>query len=225
MPVTKKKISKLEAEAVVQRVIPSRRGKEPTTSSRKGKQIANSKESDEFETSSEEDETEGEAETDIPPSPVTHGTHRVSPPKSLGAPSKPIQMKEKTIPLSSSNKMTVRWPVQEEEEEEEEDVTPLISRKRSRSPVSSEAQPRPSQGTKLRMKFCHESSEGPRDARLLKRIKKTVHRQRKLPPLSEEEFTQDLPVDEGGGQEEEGEIVPEPSSPSLMDFDESSFTQ
>ncbi|XP_020245242.1 fibrous sheath CABYR-binding protein-like [Asparagus officinalis] len=167
-------------------------GKRATTSSRKGKQVADSDESDEFEMSNEEDDTENEAEADTPHSPVARRTRRASSPKSPSAPSKPVQMMEKTIPLSSSNKMTVKWPIREESEEEEEDVTPLISRKRSRSPTSSEAQPYPSQGIELRTKFHHESSEVPRDTR---------------------------------GQEEVGEIMPEPSSLSLMDVDESSFTQ
>ncbi|XP_020271037.1 uncharacterized protein LOC109846224 [Asparagus officinalis] len=203
--VKKKQISELEAEVasrleVARKTISSKGKKESTTSSRKGKQIADSDGSDEFDTSDEEDETEDEAEADTPPSSVAHRTHRVSSPKSPDAPLKPTQMKEKDIPLSSSNRMTVRWPTREEEEEEEEDTTPLISRKKPQSSVSSEAQPRPSQGTELRTKFHHESSEILKDARLSKRIKKTAHQQRKLPPVFEEEFTHDLSVNEGGGK-------------------------
>ncbi|XP_020272112.1 uncharacterized protein LOC109847286 [Asparagus officinalis] len=223
-PVTKKKIFELESEAVVRRIV-SKKGKEPATSSCKGKQAIDSEESDDFETSSEEDETRDEAEADVPLSPVAHRTHRASSPRSPGAPSKDIRMREKNIPLSSSNKMTVRWPAFEEEEEEEEDVTPLVGRKRSRPLASSEAQSCPVQGSELRTKFRHESSEVPRDSRVSKRIKKMAHRQRQLPLLLEEEFTQDLPVDQGAEPEEEGEIMPEPSSPGLMDVDESSFTQ
>ncbi|XP_020242713.1 uncharacterized protein LOC109820928 [Asparagus officinalis] len=220
-PLAKKKISELESEAVVRRIV-SRKGKEPATSSRKGKRAADSEESDDFETSSEEDETE----INIPPSPVAYRTRRASSPSSPGIPSKGIQMKEKNIPLSTSNKMTVQWPAREEEaEEEEEDVVPLLSRKRSRPTAPSEVQPRPAQGTELRTKFRHESSEVPRDSRASKRIKKTAHHQRQLSPLLEERFTQDLPVDKGVELEEEGEIIPEPSSLGLMDVDESSFTQ
>ncbi|XP_020271457.1 uncharacterized protein LOC109846622 [Asparagus officinalis] len=224
-PLAKKKLHELESEAVVRRIV-SKKGKEPATSSRKGKQVADSEESDDFETSSEEDETRGDAEGDVPLSPVAHRTRRASSPKLPGAPSKGIQMKEKNIPLSSSNKMTLRWLSQEgEAEEEEEEVAPLINRKRSRLTAPSEVQPQPTQGTELRTKFRHESSEVPRDSRASKRIKKTAHRERQLSPLFEEKFTQDLPVDERVESEEEGEIVPKPSSPGLMDVDESSFTE
>ncbi|XP_020262322.1 uncharacterized protein LOC109838276 [Asparagus officinalis] len=225
-PLAKKKLSELESEAVVRRIV-SRKGKEPATSSRKGKRAADSEESDDFETSSEEDESRDEAEADVPLSPVAHRTRRASSPKSPSAPSKGIRMMEKNIPLSSSNKMTVRWSAleEEEEEEEEEDATPLVNRKRSRSSASSEVQRSPVRGSELRSKFRHESSEVPRDSRASKRVKKMAHRQRQLPSLPEEEFTQDLPIDQGAELEEEGEIVPEPSSPGLMDVDESSFTQ
>ncbi|XP_020272594.1 nucleolin-like [Asparagus officinalis] len=224
-PLAKKKLSELGSEVVVRRIV-SKKGKEPATSSRKGKQVADSEASDDFETSSEEDENRDEAEADVPLSPVAHRTRRASSPKSPGAPSKGIRMKEKNIPLSSSNKMTVRWPAQEEEtEEEEEEVAPLLSRKRSRPTAPSEVQPQPAQGTELRTKFRYESSKVPRDSRASKRIKKTAHRQRQLSPLFEEKFTQDLPVDERAEPEEEGEIVPEPSSPGLMDVDEPSFTE
>ncbi|XP_020262726.1 uncharacterized protein LOC109838715 [Asparagus officinalis] len=224
-PLAKKKLSELESEAVVRRIV-SKKGNEPATSSRKEKQAVDSEESDDFETSSEEDKARDEAEADVSLSPVAHRTRRASSPKSPGAPSKGIRMMEKTIPLSSSNKMTVRWPaLEEEEEEEEEEATPLVSRKRSRSSASSEVQPSPVQGSELRSKFRHESSEVPRDSRASKRVKKMAYQQRQLSSLPEEEFTQDLPIDQGAEPEEEGEIVPEPSSPGLMDVDESSFTQ
>ncbi|XP_020271581.1 cell wall protein DAN4-like [Asparagus officinalis] len=93
-PVTKKKISELEAEAAIRGIIPSRRGKSPATSSRKGKQLADSEESDEFKIYSEEDKTGDEAEANIPLSLVAHRTRWASSPQSPGAPSKVDEQEE-----------------------------------------------------------------------------------------------------------------------------------